>query len=1074
MMVLLTLQHARIMAADYNVEVATTDGVVAALPEALRPLVAMDPLEPAALEQIAVALFRRDQVTAHHPIIHPVFEVLLRCIQDRCAHGESLKEHASNFLHNVVLPFRRGIVDAPRTALVRDLIRRVGRMALLSSDEQDRASLIDVANRTVGFGASGSVGKASDPGTLRRMPVAELVEKIGSLVRQLQSLAKQPRVGRVRTWILRELKACAAVPQFSTVDSSYVSQIADACFDYGLTFCKGASDAFNQNKALYVFAELLYSSTKRPIAATQNKLRPVYKPAHAALVQRLLGLEAQRVARFYSAVGAPTKGSIAAARKSIADLLTQDGAVERRSVMFFATKPTLDALLLLLFVTISIDDPENDFVASLAESVVPDLVHFARAGTLDNLPVLYDVLMALSVRDATPMQVLPLALYIRRLALDLMVYYARFIKDRATLDMVLSPLIDAFNTDAHEAQRRMELEARRAKDASGLAADLQPVLDADAAAQAPQDESDDATEEDADEATEEDEATDADDGTEADEESEGEDGSSDDGSASSEDEKDDEASDDEEWAKEGEDEKPTEEYIERLKRILKGSKVAAALADDEAASGATDGATAPTGITAGLSIQHVYPPAASNKDKTDVNQAISTVQRVCQSVRNPIIIRAFQVLLAVMRENVKAHDDVVFDAAVAAVESMLVSRNRYFGHFVEGDSPVLLSFLRDVVGYIRRQEDKLVSKKKDEDKGNRNIAELGAMVRRRMMKLKRLALTTMHFIGYLAYKNHAPASTRVTLLEHYRTLLMDRGWEEKQLLGGIKRDMFHFRHAFAWCYLDAAVEKFTAVRYINAPRRARYYVGVAHLLTAFMPRMGRLPLELKQRASATITGFLKAVPFRELYAMKNTLLYEFCKTLQFAAEYKKYTDLDAEWARAAANEIVDADELRTSSATLRALAKLERALQMAERAVNVKHAEPVQQLHKQSFAGAAEQALRGRAKAKFYREARQTENAALQEILRKRNRERTHEEVVETKKRRMELRAAANAEKDAVKKASWDALTADEKDEARGRRDAAKQKRIARNREHRREQLQRRNESLTAWRDKKLAGEDSA
>lgn len=56
--------------------------------------------------------------------------------------------------------------------------------------------------------------------------------------------------------------------------------------------------------------------------------------------------------------------------------------------------------------------------------------------------------MALIMRSSAPLQVMPLMTCARRVAVGYITRFARFIRNRRTLDYLLSPLREAYSTNA--------------------------------------------------------------------------------------------------------------------------------------------------------------------------------------------------------------------------------------------------------------------------------------------------------------------------------------------------------------------------------------------------------------------------------------------------------------------------------------------------------------------------------------------------------------------------------------------------------------------------------------------------
>jgi hypothetical protein len=340
------------------------------------------------------------------------------------------------------------------------------------------------------------------------------------------------------------------------------------------------------------------------------------------------------------------------------------------------------------------------------------------------------------------------------------------------------------------------------------------------------------------------------------------------------------------------------------------------------------------------------------------------------------------------------------------------------------------------------------------------------------------------------------------------------------LFATIKGDMFHFRHAFAWCLLDAAVEKAQSLRFTVASRRVKAYTEAAHFIVAFIPRLSRLPSSsssgsLLGRARAAITTFLGLYTPKQLFAMRATMLYEFVKTLQFCVEYSRHTGVDVKWAAEVLEEIVGDDSLRITSATRRALTKLERALNAEARAANIKQVEPLKALKRQhqqqtdaaatssatpaaaptqrsmraQQAVAAKRMLKDRAEAggvslqdNLYAagggaDGPQSEGRELRELARRggaagdqgpRKKQRTESSNSNTANQ-SDARTQRMREEQRQKQEQWDQLPAAEKAAIRAKQQHAKQERVAANKQFRREQRQQGDAEVTQWREQKLS-----
>jgi hypothetical protein len=1021
------------------------DAARKAVPAPLRPYLSRDPLEPEVLESFSSALFRKEQVTACHPNVHPVWDQLMALIAQRATLGESLKTHIANFVNNVISPFRRGAVEVPRQDLFRKLVQSIGQLGLKAVDEEERELAIETV-AAVGFGKRMAVGKASTPQELRAMSAEDLGMKARSLIAQYDHSLKDtaPTATKVRTWILRELRAILTVEHRTGVRATYGDDIARALFRYGFKR-NGRSDYFNENKALYTLGELLArSADNRPGTLPGRERTRCTIPAHE-FAEMLMTLEAQPYGtRFTSAI--KHKG-LRKAREALLAALAPDAP---RSVLFYENGP-VRVLMLLLFFVVSIDDPSHEVSVGLAEDSVGDLVTFYTSGTLAELDALYDVLMSFVMRPTAPMQVVPLMAALRPIAVGLMVKFARHVKSRAAIDMILQPLVDAYNTNERETRRQEKARKAAAAAAEEAAAEddaaaaeggdeddvVGTEIDTDSEIDEESDEESDGDEEDA--AAEVDEATDADEAEDNADEAAADGGEE----------------DEESWASEGEDSTESEE-----------SNADERDADTKASPEYLKSLESMLGVDAAEAAAHFYPRDQENKEKSDVVRCITLASRLAAHLRTPLVVQVFQVLLAVLRENVKVNDDVVYTATKAAIELLHRSRNRYFGYWVRANSPTLLVLLADIQSYCRKLEKSLVDASKTNVEEGQETVKLHAQalsrMRKRLATTKRLALSTFHFIGYLAYKNHADEAVRVTLAEHYRVVYCDRGWDAKRGPEQLRADMFHYRHGFAWCFLDAIVSKYERLKHVDSAVRARAFMGACDAIRAMLPRLAGLPLELKERAAGVIKRFLQGTTLHEIYTQKHTMLYEYFGALKMTVEYNRRVELDLSWAATVVNEVTDDDALQITHATARVVARLESLMNLTERILNIKACVPRALLQKQHPTAWRRNKTRHRAVAERQRTKVETELLAV------RNQEPTPQERVDKKFRRAAMRRDDRNERARLRQQRWDKLTAEEKGEARTKSKAKKQERIFINSERKRTLHERRDSAFKKWRTEKL------
>ncbi|KAG8347503.1 hypothetical protein ERJ75_000241400 [Trypanosoma vivax] len=998
------------------------------LPVSVRDYMSMDPLEPSTVEQLANALFRKEQVTAVHPMVHPVWDDWFELLVQRCAAGESLQEHLSTMMHNAIAPYRRGNADIPRRTLFQQLVARLGQLAVQSADVHQRVEMLQIASKTVGYGRD-AMAKPTDMAELRLMPLEVIDVKVHDLIQQYRiTQDADPSAHANRTWVLRELRACLNVPLREGVVCTYANDAALALLQFGFFPPCGTSDDSCMNRAIYLFADL-YSFT---YSASLSRPKCTVDPL--SIIGSYLEAEEKGKTRYMTG---STHAAFRKARNCIVEALENSA---KRSVLFYEERD-IQVLLVLLFLVLSTDDYSNEDAKALAISTTPDLCQFFQNGTLETLDLFYDVLMALVIRPASPIHVMPLMACVRRIATGYMLKFARYVRSRATLDLILAPLREAYHTDdrekARQAKAKGDKSAGSEEDSDDVNEDDDRVGEGDGPEAYVESEEDGDMAGSADEevATEclESGGSESGDGTKSSaSETETE-------SVTSVDENDDEKEEEGEEADIGEDleehgeeeseleeeEAPTQHYINALK-----------------------------GMIGDVDLQFVYPADRSNRDKSDVMRAIQIAARVGSSMRSPLTIHIFQVLLAVCRENVKSHDDVIFNNAVSSVQMIMMTKHRYFGCFVAAED--LFQLLSDIQSYCRKVDRVLVRKEG-------LSVQHSVAIRRRMSQLKDVALRVFHFIAFLAYKNHAGEDVRLTLLEFYKSIFYDRGWDEKKRLPSIKRDMHHYRHGFAWALLPAAFEKFSEISAIKGPQRVRVFKGCCHIIEAVLPRLSGTGAALRGTAASAVIGLLQSVSIHEVYAMKFTLLYDYLHCLKMVLKYNSRVQLDTAWAAEVVREAVDNDSLMLSSASIRLLAAMERLLGLVPRARETKVPTPVSVLYQQYE-------KRGRKeKAAFYRRAKRVREKVVKALAAYRNGELTDAEKAAKRHRREKLRINDRIERQMIRAERSQLLTKEEREEKRKHILMAKQERIARNRERKRRLHEQRERAFQRWREKKLA-----
>ena len=1005
-------------------------------------LLGSDPLDPKTLEQLVNGLFRKEQVTASHPMVHPIWQDLISIITARCAQGESLKAHVTNFVHVVIAPYRRGNAEVPRRHLFQKLVAMVGELALQNTDEEERMEVVNVASRVVGFGKN-AVAKPTDPALLRLLSVDEIAQKTMSLIRQLSLIRDNTPSAKVqRTWALKELHACVTVPVSNGIDTPYVDNATRSLLALGLFPSFKTNDETFKNRAIYLFADIVTHNYRGRFG---QRIRPRTTVTAKEVVDRYLAAEKEGKTRFTTALN---HKSFKAARDALVELF--DPSVQP-SIVFYGSDE-IRTLLMLCFLAISVDDPTNEGAKAFAAETIPDLVRFYREGTIETIDIFYDVLMALVLRPTAPMHVMPLMTCIRRIATRFLSKCARYISKHETLDIVLAPIVEAFNTNDREIIRQMKAAKAEAEGRDGDESDGEDDSDTDSEAselgqegRAKEDELEDDGEEESDEEDEEgteadeDEATDKDEDTEADE---GSDASSD---ASSDDEEeenapvveddgaDSDADELESWADNAE-EAPTQAYLDSLKRLV-----------------------------GDVDLGFAYPTDDTSRAKADAVRVMAIATKVTTSLNSPLAVHTMQVLLAVLRNNVKVADPVIFEAALSNLRTLLMSPKRFFGTFV--DVQDLFQILGDIQSYCRKMERSLMVNggkgRQDNEK-----AKMGALVRRRLGLVKNTALSVLHYLGFLAYKNGADESVRIAIEEHYMAIFFDKGWNEKRSFGQVKRDMYHFRHAFAWVFVPAVIEKLNRVQAMSGALRAKTFTGAAKLISAFLPRTSGLPANLKKSCGRAIAKFLAIMTPKEVYEMKHTAVYDLVFLVKMVIDYNAKLEVNPRLLENIVATIVDDDDLQVSRATVRKLGACEYALGVTLRAVNTKATVPVKVLYQQF------EAKWRKDKGDFYRKVKAARRKTIKKMLSTRANELTDEERAKKRRRREQLKAKDQVERAMMREERNANMTKEQKAERRKRMTMAKQERIAKNKERKRRLHEIRSKSFQRWKEGKLAEAD--
>lgn len=1001
---------------------ADTKPLAHCLPATVQQYIALDPLQPAVMEQIGSALFRKEQVTACHPMLHPVWTNLFDLVVRRSAMGESLKEHLTSIVHTLIAPYRRGSADIPRRALFQNLVSRLGQIAVQSDDVEERVEVLRIASTNVGYGKR-TTAKPTPMVELKWLPISALHGKVEGLLRQYRMINDgDPAAVTNRTWVLRELRNCLYVPVREGVEQTYVNEAVKMLLMQGFFPSGKSKDTLSQNRCIYLFSDVYSFSYTAALA------RPKATVSATEVIAAYLAAEGKGKTRYSTAL---QNGAFRKARNRIVEAL--EAAPKQRSVLFY-DNGDMELLLALLFLVLSVDDPSNSDAVQVAKSVVPDLAHFYAAGTLETLDLFLDALMALLMRVSSPLHVMPLMTSVRRIATGFILKFARFIKTKSSLDILLAPLRDAYHTDSRELarQRAAKKALAEAEDEGESGSDVDDV-DGDDAEEEEEDNSSVGSlpEEDEDAATDADTETNSDASTASDDASTASDDVDHDDEDGDADEAEDvtAALDDEDEEEEDaleEEEAPTQEYVDALKTMV-----------------------------GNVDLDHAYPTDTASKEKSDVVRAISLATRVGLSLRSPVVLQVYQVLLAVCRENIKSSDDVIFQSTVSSIEMLLLSKHRYFGSFVSAAE--LFQLLGDIQSYARKMSRVLVEKDSASSKA-------AAVARKRLAVLKKLALRVFHFTAMLAYKNHGSEEIRITLSEYYKSIFCDRGWDTRKQLPNLKNDMYHYRLGFAWVMLPATFEKYEEVAPLPGPQRVRVFTGCCALVEAMLPRLSGLPRDLKATTSQAIRAFLQAVPLAEVYDMKHTLPYNYLHAIKMVLQYNNRVQLDASWvATAVVGTAVENDDIQLSAASIRLLAVMERILALTPRAKETKAPVPVKVLYQQFEKQGTKE------KSDYYRRAKRVRGKILKALLAHRNDDATDEQRAVKRRRKEEMKIEDRVQRQVLRESRNKALTKEEREEKRRRIVAAKQERIAKNRLRKRRLHEMRQRSFERWRQAKLS-----
>ncbi|CCW61932.1 unnamed protein product [Phytomonas sp. EM1] len=1007
-------------------------------PQTIEEFTAMDPLEPSVLEQLVSALFRKEQVTAVHPMVHPVWDDFFKQILLRISQGESMKEHFSTFVHTAIVPYRRGNADIPRRALFQVLVTQLGQLAVKNEDAAQRVELLHMASKNVGYGKR-TTAKPTPVAELKTLTVAALDAKINDLLRQYRITKDSDPAARTnRTWVLRELRNSLNVPLRSGVRSEYPDKAAKAMLEMGFFPPRQSKDSASQNRCIYLFAEAFSFTSNRPLA------RPKCTMDGLSVISTYLTAEERGQCRYTTAL---QHSSFRKARNRIVEALEKPA---ERSVLFYNIRD-IEVLMVFLFLILSVDDASNPAATGIATSLVPDLVQFYYKGTLETLDIFFDILMSLALRESSPLHVMPLMTCVRRISMRFMLKFAPFIRTKVTTDILVAALREAYHTDSRELARQQRqrnaedadeqediLSAEDSEDDTDNDNDAEENVSDSSSSSASSDASEATSkEDDADAKSASTELSDGDDDTEV-EDDDGEscesiqegsnrDSNEDEESSSTatEQSSDYDSSDDRSMSA---DEAPTQQFVDALK-----------------------------GMIGNADLDHLYATDTAKKDKSDVAWMLHLVSRVGSSMRSPLVVHIYQVLLAVCRETVKSPDDLIFNKAVSSLEALLLSQNRYFGHFLPAQD--LFQLLGDIQSYCRKLESSLI-------RGSKEFAtaKSASIVPRRMKVLKALALRVFHFLSFLAYKNYADEEVRITLSEYYKSIFCDRGWDMKQVLPGLKKDLYSYRHGFVWALLPAVFEKFDEVVALNAPQRARILTGCCTIIESLLSRITGLPGELKESASIAICKFIQSISLSQVYEMKYTLPYTYLHTIKMILKYNSRIHLDPSWvATNVVKKAVEDESLQFSSTSLRVLSSIEHLLGLTPRALETVTPTPVKVLYQQFSKTGAD-----KKKARYSRNKR-ARIKVMKALLAFRNKDMTDEERALKRRRREERKVEARLERQLMRENRNVLLTKEEREERRKQFMIAKQERIKRNRERRMRIHKARQASFEKWREAKLA-----
>lgn len=991
------------------------------LPKPVLSYLKMDPLEPSSLEQICVALFRKEQVTSVHPMIHPVWDDLIELMIGRCEQGESMKAHFTTFVHTAIVPYRRGNSDLPRRALFQILVAKLGQIAVRNKDAHERLELLHVASKNAGYGRN-TAAKPSTAEELRQLSVYALGIKVEDLLVQYRSIKdSDPASFTNRRWVLRELRACLSVPMKCQVDAPYVNKAVMALLEFGFSPTFNSRDSTNMNRCIYLFSDF-FSFT---YSGLSSRIKCSLKGTD--IISFYLNEEEKGKTRFRTALA---NSRFRKARNQIVDALERRST---RSVLFYDDR-NIEILLTLLFLVLSVDDPSNAEANTLAATTVPDMVYFYLNGTLEAIEIFYDLLMSLVMRNSAPVQVLPIMSCVKRIAIGFMLKFTKNIQGSRVFDIILSPLREAFDTDSREHVRQSAKANEEGTSTDEDEDDKEEDTSADfddahkyALDHSNDDGGDDAQSEDSTTSvdTETPEDSDLDDNDMENDSEIHADGPAIDDNDATESAEDMESEDD----KVEEEEVPTQQYIDALK-----------------------------GMIGDVDLEHTYPTDTFYHEKQLVVKSIQLAARVACSCCSPYIIHVFQVLLAVARENVKGSDESIFTAALVAIDLLLLTKKRYFGGFhIEVTS--LFQILGDIQSYCRKSVKSLLQ--------SDNITpKAAAAIRYRMGKLKLVSLRVFHFLSFLAFKNHADETFRIIFFEYYKSIFCDRGWQASTVMKSLKEDLYHYRQGYVWALLPAVFEKYSDLAGIDGLQRAKIFSGCLQIIEALLPRLTRLPTDLKLKARECICQFLQSFSLDQVYAMKKTICYFFLHTIKMVLKYNNRVHLDEEWVK---NNIVEVavgrDDIQMTGATVRVLASIERLLKLTPRAIETKAPVPMKSLFQQSSCGVSSKKRSG------FQSSKHVRSKILKSYLSSLEDKRKQAEGASARRlRKEELRIKDRLQRQVLRDASkQNHLSKEEREERRKRMLIAKQERIVKNKERKRRLHELRQKSFAKWREQKIA-----